>query len=331
MSHSNISLFVPHLGCPHRCSFCDQNTITGSDILPRAEDVEKAVMTAKQSGHCDSGNTEIAFFGGSFTGIERGYMEELLGAAKRFKESHDVYGIRISTRPDYIDDEILSLLKEYGVTAIELGAQSMCDDVLAANNRGHSAEDVIKASKLIKRYGISLGLQMMTGLYKSTYEKDVYTAESIIALAPDTVRIYPTVTLEGTYLARLFKIGEYVPPTLDETVELCTELLEKFGENGINVIRCGLHSIDASRYLGGPWHPSFKELCDSRRYLEMIRRSMHERGEYRISVNPKCVSKALGNKRGNLEKLKADGYICTVKADENVQPWKVLIERMSNS
>lgn len=331
MSHANISVFVPHLGCPHRCSFCDQNTITGVDTAPSAADIENAVTVAKSSKRYDGKNTELAFFGGSFTGIERSYMISLLEAAGRFVGSGDICGIRISTRPDYIDREVLDILKKYGVTAIELGAQSMCDEVLAANNRGHNESDVKAASALIKQYGFSLGLQMMTGLYKSTYERDVYTAKSIIALSPDTVRIYPTVTLEGTALSVLYKSGKYIPPTLQDTVCLCSELLLMFENAGITVIRCGLHEIDESRYVAGPWHPSFKELCDSKRYLDKILGVLPSEGDYILHIDPRCVSKAVGNKKSNIRALFEKGYRCRIVADGNVAPFDVEFERMKNS
>ena len=213
MSHSNISIFVPHLGCPHQCSFCNQKHITGCSILPHAKDVDEAVEIAKKSKKYDPNNTEIAFFGGSFTSIDPLYMTELLEAAYTHVENGSVAGIRISTRPDCINKEILYSLKNYGVTAIELGAQSMVDSVLVANNRGHLSCDVVTSSHLIKDYGFSLGLQMMIGLYESSKELDIYTAQKIIELQPDTVRIYPTITLKNTYLEKLYlevNINQYL-------------------------------------------------------------------------------------------------------------------------
>ena len=210
MKKGNISIFVPHLGCPCQCSFCNQKTITGQANQPTPQDVDKAVKTALKSKGFDY---EIAFFGGSFTAIDREYMISLLKAANKYIKSNEVKGIRISTRPDCIDEEILDLLKEYGVTSIELGAQSMDDEVLLANRRGHTAKDVENASELIKSYGFELGLQMMTGLYKDSEEKAIKTAEKIIALSPQTVRIYPTVVLKGTYLADLYLSGESVSYT----------------------------------------------------------------------------------------------------------------------
>lgn len=331
MSHANISIFVPHLGCPNRCSFCDQNIITGTVKLPNGEDIENAVNTAKLSSNFDPHNTELAFFGGSFTAIDREYMLELLAAASRFVKSGDISGIRISTRPDCIDTEVLGVLKQYGVTAIELGAQSMCDDVLKANNRGHNALDVKDASDIIKFYGFQLGLQMMTGLYKSTYEIDKFSAEEIIKLKPDTVRIYPTITLSGTYLESLAKSGQYTPPTLEETVQLCAELLDLFESHGIKVIRTGLHTIEQSRYVAGPWHPAFRELCDSKRYYNKIIKLLPQKGEYILHVNPKEISKVTGNKKANILNLEELGYKVNVKGDDSLEPMQVTFERMNNS
>ena len=331
MSHANISVFVPHLGCPIKCSFCDQHIITGETKIPQKEDIENAVTIAKNSKNYNGNDTELAFFGGSFTAINRQYMLELLEIAFEYVKHGDIKGIRISTRPDCIDFEVLQILKTYGVTAIELGAQSMCDDVLTANKRGHRAEAVYSASKIIKEFGFELGLQMMTGLYRSNREKDLYTAKEIVALTPNTVRIYPTVTLEGTYLAELYKENEYNPPSLDETVDICVELLEMFQTNGINVIRMGLHTIDTKRYVAGPWHPSFRELCDSRVFLNKILEMLPEEGEYTLFVNSKDVSKVMGNKKANITKLSELGFKVNVKTDDNLPLSELTFERMNNS
>lgn len=323
MSHSNISIFVPHIGCPCRCSFCNQNSITGEIKKPTAVDVKNAVEIAKISKNYNPEKTEIAFFGGSFTAIERDYMLELLKAAYEFVKSGIVKGIRISTRPDAIDDEILSVLSTFGVTAIELGAQSMCDDVLSLNKRGHTALDVINASRLIKLKGFELGLQMMTGLYGSTFEKDNYTAEEIIKLKPETVRIYPTIILKNTNLEKLFNEKSYVTYTLEETVSLCAELLEKFIENKINVIRLGLHSIDEDDYVAGPWHPALRELVESEIYLKETLNELRKKGNYILEVNDKSISKMIGQNKSNLKRLKKLGYNCVVKGNKQVPCYKV--------
>ncbi len=333
MSHANISIFVPHIGCPNMCSFCNQHSITGRTGVPSKEDIDSAVLTAKASKNYDAGSTEIAFFGGSFTGIDRELMVELLSAANSHIKSGSVSGIRISTRPDFVDNEVLEILKTYGVTAIELGAQSMCDEVLYKNRRGHNANDVKIASKLIKEAGFELGLQMMMGLYGSNDELDRETAKAIIALNPQTIRIYPAITLKDTYLESLYKSGEYLPPKLEDAVSLCDELLEMFEKAGIKVIRVGLHTIEDGSYVAGPWHPAFKELCDSKRMLEIAKQAFNnlEKGEYVLRVCPKSISKMTGNKRQNLAHLETLGYICKVKADEELKEYQIIPERMNNS
>ena len=319
--HSNISIFVPHIGCPHQCSFCNQFSITGSVKAPVPSDVDEAVNEAVKSSNYNPKNTELAFFGGSFTAIDLNYQLSLLEAGYKYIKSGIISGIRISTRPDAIDDEILMRLTKYGVTAIELGAQSMCDSVLFANNRGHSAADVVGASLLIKSYGFSLGLQMMTGLYKDTPENDIYTAEKIIELKPDTVRIYPTIVLKNTKLAGYIKSGEFLTPTLEDTVELVSKLLMMFKEADINVIRTGLHTVDETAYVSGPWHPAFKELCDSR----IIRNKILEypEGDYILYVCPSDISKAIGQKRENIIFLKEKGYNICVKGDADIPQYEI--------
>ena len=327
MKHANISLFVPHAGCPNQCSFCNQKTISGSVKELTVEEVKTTLEKAKNDG-LSSKNTEIAFFGGSFTAIDRTYMVSLLEEAKPFVENGYFSGIRISTRPDAIDSEVLTLLKGYGVTAIELGAQSMNDEVLSSNRRGHTVVDVVKASNLIKDYGFSLGLQMMTGLYKSTREIDLETAKSIIALKPDTVRIYPTIVFEDTYLGELFKSGDYKPQSLEEAVELTVKLLKMFLDADIPVIRTGLHTINEEKYLSGPWHPAFRELCDSRVYLENAKNALNEKGDYIIYVGRGSISKMSGQKRKNIEILRELGFNCKVVEDSTLDLFQIKTERV---
>lgn len=327
MSHANISVFVPHLGCPNQCSFCDQRSITGKVTPTDENDIKAAVETASLTADFDSETTELAFFGGSFTAIDREYMIRLLKAAYIFVEKKVIKGIRISTRPDCIDRDVLEVLKDYGVTAIELGTQSLCDDVLELNKRGHTASDVIRACKLIKESGFELGLQMMTGLYGSDVEKDRYTAKKIIEMNPDTVRIYPTITLKNTLLEKLLRSGNYLPPSLDETVELCAELKREFEKNGIKVIRVGLHSIDENSFVAGPWHPAFGEMCASAELLQRTVSKLREKGNYTLFVNSRDVSKMIGQKRKNIEKLKSMGYICRVEALDGVTPNEVVARK----
>lgn len=312
--HANISIFVPHLGCPHKCSFCNQNAITGQTFIPHAQDVAKSCEQAIADG-IDMSSTEIAFFGGSFTAVPRAYMMELLDAAKPYVEM-GFKGIRLSTRPDAIDEEILGILKSCGVTAIELGAQSMDDEVLKLNERGHTAADIEAASRLITSYGFSLGLQMMVGLYGSTPEKDFETAQRIIDLNPSEVRIYPTVILENTRLGELFKSGEYKTYPIDLAVDLCSRLLEMFEARGIRVIKLGLHSSqDVEReMLGGIYHPAFRELCESLVFRREMESMMSEDvKDYVFTVPSQLVSKALGQKRSNIQYFSEKGIKVAIR------------------
>lgn len=330
MKHGNIAIFVPHNGCPHQCSFCNQRSITGVRYQPTEKDIDNAVKTAVTSAK--NYDYEIAFFGGSFTAIDREYMLSLLKCAYKYVEDKTVGGIRLSTRPDSIDEEVLTILKKYGVTSIELGAQSMCDDVLTANLRGHTAEDVKRSSRLIKEYGFSLGLQMMTGLYKSDVEKDIFTAKEIISLAPDTVRIYPTITIENTMLGTLFENEEYKPNTLEESVNLCALLLKMFSENNIEVIRLGLHYSDdlENDMLYNNYHPAFKELCESKIMLDEFLRLCREKKiptdtAVNVAVNSKSVSKFVGQKRSNVLTLHDMGYDVKAVQDNTLGMYELRI------
>ncbi len=328
MKHANISLFVPHMGCPHQCSFCNQKTISGAANELTPQEVTETLLKASED-NLNPENTEIAFFGGSFTTIERNYMVSLLESAKPFIDKGFFKGIRISTRPDAIDKEILRILKEYNVTAIELGAQSTDSEVLLLNRRGHTKEHIINASKLIKENGFSLGLQMMTGLLGDSDEKSLKTCEDIISLKPDTVRIYPTVTLEGTYLGELYKKGEYKPQTLDNAVSLCGKLLKKFYDEDIKVIRLGLHSGGnvEEGFLAGPYHPAFGELCEGEIYLNEAKKQLEDmpKGEKLIFVNPKEISKMIGQKGKNKKYLADMGYIVSVKGKECLSKYEIEI------
>ena len=338
MRHANVALFIPNNGCPHRCSFCSQRSITGRAAQPGPGDVRKAAEKALGDLGADAKSAELAFFGGSFTAIGRGYMLSLLEAAAPYVERGAFAGIRVSTRPDAVDAEILSILRRYGVTTVELGAQSMDDRVLALNGRGHTARQVEQASALIRAGGFSLGLQMMTGLYGDTADGARKTAERLAALRPDCVRIYPTVVLRDTALGSLFLNGDYRPPELEETVELCADLLDFFESRSIPVIRLGLHaSPELERdMLAGPWHPAFRELCESRRMLRRMAASLSAggtpKGEISVRVNPQSVSAAVGQKKCNLSSLAALGYSAAVEPDGSVPRGQfVIVNRRENT
>ena len=333
MKHSNIALFVPHNGCPHQCSFCNQKSITGVSYQPSKKDVQDAIEVAKKSLQEKTKNAEIAFFGGSFTAIDKEYMVELLESAYPYVKSGEFAGIRVSTRPDCIDDEILKILKKYGVTSIELGAQSMIDEVLLENNRGHNANAVVLASEKIKEYGFSLGLQMMTGLYKSDNEKDILTAKKLAKLKPDTMRIYPTIVMKSTYLEELYYNGEYAPTELENTVELCAYLLEFFEDQNINVIRVGLHSSESMQKdkVAGAFHEAFRELCQSKIIYKKILKQIEDKniktGDIEIYINPKLVSKVNGQKKSNILLLSKNGYNAQIKQDSNINLEDIIIKQ----
>lgn len=302
----NIPIFVPHQGCPNDCIFCNQKQITGAAQQVTAATVEEIIETALATIP-PGRRVQAAFFGGSFTGIPIDQQESLLEAVQKYLRSGKIQGIRLSTRPDYIDRCVLSRLKRFGVTAIELGVQSTSDLVLSQNHRGHTKAQVIAACRLIRSdTTFELGLQMMCGMYASTPDLDFSTAQDIAALSPDTVRIYPTVVLGGTGLEKLYRTGQYQPPSLEDTVELCSRLWELFTGRGIHILRLGLQSTDTicehGAIIAGPYHSAFGELVRSR----VLRRKMEtflssaSNGFLRLRVHPKTLSAAIGNRRENI-------------------------------
>ena len=332
MKHSNISIFIPHIGCPHMCSFCDQRTISGAQHLPDGKEVreicEKALSEVREPQ-----NAEIAFFRGSITAIPRDYMLELLEAAHDYIGDGKFRGIRCSTRPDCIDFEVLQLLKDFGVTAIELGAQPLDDEVLSLNERGHSAQDVEDACELIRAFGFELGLQMMIGLYGSTPEKEWATIERIIALSPDTVRIYPVVVLKNTRLGELLVSGEYKPFSFDKAVEISASAMAMFEGSGIRVIKCGLHASEFVEHdmVGGFYHPAFRELCEALIYRHNMEFELKHEGSMPktavFAVSPDCISKAVGQKKSNIIYFKKLGTDVKIVGDDSVPKYRCMLRR----
>ena len=330
--HGTVALFVPHAGCPHRCSFCDQRAIAGTEERLTPDKVEAACLQAESRITLPGRQAELAFFGGSFTALPKKEMCALLDAALPFVRRGVFRGIRLSTRPDCVDEGILAALAGRSVTAVELGAQSMDDAVLAQNGRGHTAADVERAAGLIRARGLSLGLQMMTGLPGSTPDTDRETAARLAALRPDTMRIYPTVALRGTPLDGMVRSGAYIPPTLEETVALCAELLLFFEEErDIPVIRLGLHAspdLEQNR-VAGPWHPAFRELCEGRIYRDRAASLLREcgipPGPVRLLVHPRALSAMIGQRRGNVVWFRERGYRVEVEGDPALSRYRVKI------
>lgn len=320
-----IPIFIPHLGCPHKCVFCNQNEITGSKCIIDEEFVNNTIINYLKTIPTDS-RIEVSFYGGSFTGIPIDDQKRYLNIAKKYLDMGEIDAIRLSTRPDYINDTILTNLKYYGVSIIELGVQSMDKDVLIKSQRGHTEKDVINASYLIKKNGFTLGLQMMIGLPGDDEKKAIKTAEKIISLKPDFVRIYPTLVVKGTYLEKMYKDGLYKPINLNDAVELSKELYIKFIRNNIDVIRIGLQTTKNINTNGdiiaGPFHPAFGQLVKSSIVKDMVDNIFYNNnirdGLVTIYTNPKFVSIVTGQKKINKKYLEAkyNVYITIRQKDE---------------
>ena len=311
-SHVNIPVFIPHLGCPNQCVFCNQRAISGVSEF-KAESVREIIDSAL-STISDEQEAEIAFFGGSFTGIERSLMLSLLDIAKEYIDRKKVSSIRLSTRPDYIDSEIINILKTYGVKTVELGLQSSSPDVLAFSKRGHGFHEEENACRMIVDSGIELVGQMMIGLPGSTLEKELETADFIIKNGAVGARIYPTVVFYETELCDMAKSGAYEPLSLQDAVLRCAAVFEKFYDAGVNVIRIGLHSSEnltsKDSCYAGPNHPALGELVINeffyRKLLKELRKINAQNKKIEIFVAKGALSKAVGQKQINKKKLTAD-------------------------
>ncbi len=323
-----IPIFVPHLGCPNDCTFCNQKKISGQTKNVKAEDVKNTIEYYLNNFKDDNKYIEVAFFGGSFTGIDVDKQKELLSVAYEYIKNKKIDSIRISTRPDYINKEILKMLKSYGVKTIELGVQSTNDYILNKSKRGHTFEDVKKASKLIRKNGFILGHQMMVGLPESTKQDEINTAKDLIKLKPKIVRIYPVLVIKGTQLEKDYESGEYTPLTVEQAVETAKDLLVLFNKKKINVIRIGLQNTNEitdpnskkSQVVAGPYHPAFRQLVESRLWYDNIANEIKKVNSnvthIQIDVNPSDINNAVGHKRINIEKIN-DTYNTDLKINPN--------------
>lgn len=310
MKHYIIPIFIPHMGCPHQCVFCNQHKITGVDTT-----VTPAEIKEKIAAHTDAITrpyyVEAAFYGGSFTALTLERQRELLAPAADFLQRGKIHGIRLSTRPDCITEKNLLLLQEMGVKTIELGAQSFADKVLQKAERGHLAEDTFQAAALIKKAGFKLGVQLMPGLPGENEESLQLMLESTLQIKPDLVRIYPTLVLKGTKLAEMYAAGEYQPLSLEQAIDTAARLKLAFEENGIRVIRTGLQSSEEldnpENVKGGPYDPAFGEMAENRIFLWQIQYLLQKlgasTGECVIYHAPCDTSKVRGVKKRNLIKL----------------------------
>lgn len=306
-----IPIFVSHMGCPNDCSFCNQRKINGVDeaVQPESlfEFVEMYLKTMKRD------QIELAFFGGSFTGIEKTRQIAYLEKAEALKSLGLIHKIRLSTRPDYIDEEIINRLKKYSVDLVELGCQSFDNTVLAATQRGHDVRAIVHAVNLLKEAKMDFGIQLMLGLPEDNFEKFMDSVAQTAALQPSCVRLYPALVIRDTQMEKDYLAGTYKPLSLDEAVKWTAYALRIFHKYNMPVIRMGLQRTDLIDFdasvIAGPFHPAFGELVMSLLFLEVIDDMLIKLSQPQIAVeihvNPKQVSAAIGNKRQNQMKLRA--------------------------
>lgn len=334
-----IPIFVPHLGCPNACTFCNQKSISGETKMVTGEDVRKTIEYYLSNFKDDNKYVEVAFFGGSFTGIDETKQEELLKAANEYIKQKKVNSIRISTRPDYIDKKILKRLKKYHVKTIELGVQSTNDYILTRCKRGHNFEDVKRASKLIRRYRFILGHQMMIGLPESNKIDEINTAKDLIKLKPKIIRIYPVLVIKNTKLEEECMAKEYIPLTVNQAVNRSKEIVKMFQKKHINVIRIGLQNTDTikepgsenSEVVAGPYHPAFRQLVESSMWydaiVDKIKKCNSKVKEVELRANKQNINNIIGHKRENMLNLKKVYDVdCKVVEDEKIKPGKFEIK-----
>ena len=326
MKHINIPIFIPHLGCPNQCVFCNQRYISGTEKFDIANvdiQIEEVLSSAGADHWC-----EIAFFGGSFTGIDRELMICLLDKAQGYVDDGRVHAIRLSTRPDYINDDIITILKKYSISAVELGIQSFNDTVLSKCKRGHTVKDTLRAIELLRNANISFVGQMMIGLPGSTPSDEILCAQKICELGAIGSRIYPTIVFKYTELEFMLNSNEYIPLDFNDAVERSARALDVFVQNKVKCLRVGLcdsenlHSTDT--YVAGPNLPSIGELVMSRLYLNKVLEKLGNisceelKGKIlTIFCSKNLNSQVIGNKKSNIKELLKRYFFKNVVVKEN--------------
>ncbi|MDF2544154.1 MAG: radical protein [Herbinix sp.] len=331
--HVNIPIFISHEGCPNDCVFCNQRKITAKASAMTLPEISEQIQT-----YCstldDKTYIELAFFGGSFTGIDTTLQESYLKLAAEYKKAGKIHAIRLSTRPDYISRDILDRLKYYMVDTIELGVQSLDTEVLKASNRGHQISDVYQAAALIKSYGFHLGIQLMVGLPEDTKERAVLSSKLTALLKPEFVRIYPTLVIKETELLNLYQQGRYHPLSLEEAVDWTKEMYRVFLHNQIPVIRMGLQPTEliaeGKEVLYGPFHPAFRQLVESAYFLDLMHLKLtalsptiDQNSTINIRCNPKDLSQVIGHKRKNMVFLEKTYPYIQIVPDKLVKPMRI--------
>jgi len=317
-----IPVFLPNIGCPHQCAFCNQRAITSiKQKIPSPEKLHKIVNTFLKYRSKDRDLVQIAFFGGNFLGLRAALIESLLYETSKFVTAGSVDSLRFSTRPDTINNKTLDILTPFPVSTVELGVQSMDDHVLAMSKRGHTSADTKNAMRLLKKQNYEIGLQMMVGLPGDDETKAQLTGRRLADMSPDFVRIYPTVVLSGSLLAKWYQNGKYIPMPLEQCITLVKNLYLLFRKNDVKVIRMGLQASEdlekGSEILAGPYHSAFGHLVFSRIFLDMatsiLDSKKYARDEVVIKVNPRAISKMRGLKNINIETLKRKYNIKSIK------------------
>ncbi|MFH1381182.1 MAG: radical SAM protein [Candidatus Omnitrophota bacterium] len=333
--HYIIPFFIPHKGCPFTCIFCNQAKISGRKVSPSTQTIISCIRKRLKAIPLENTYIEVAFFGGSFTGLDKNIQLKYLESVRPFLDKGRIKGIRISTRPDYINEGILNLLKNYGVKRIELGVQSMSDSILKKIKRGHTFSDIKRASSLILKNGFELGHQMMVGLPGSSEIDEIETARKSIRMGITEVRIYPVLVIKGTRLAAMWKNGRYAPITETAAVKRCAGLIKLFENSGVRVIRSGLHPskglLLGSEILAGPFHVAFRQKCETFIYGKIFEnffsKEKNKLGLKRILYNPVDTAYVIGYGRSNagfVEKTLRTRNI--FKPSSTVKPKSVKIE-----
>ncbi len=322
MKHRNLAIFIPHVGCGHRCTFCDQHRISGQTQPPSPENIKALIETCVNSPDHRPELTQIAFFGGSFTCIPNEQIRAYLEVTKPYIQRGDFAGIRISTRPDGITPEILELLKSYQVNNIELGAQSMDPSVLIKANRGHTPEDTIRASQLIHDFGIKLGLQMLIGLPGDTKEKAFLTAQKLAALRPSEMRLYPAVVFPETELYQQYLEGSYQPLSVEQALDWTIPIAAYLQDQKIHLLKVGLHQADGA--VAGAFHPAFGEMVRTGLWNERLKKHLPQKtGKLLVQIPPNEVSIALGQKRSNIKYWADHGYDLEITVHDDAHAIKI--------
>jgi len=324
--HTNIPIFIPEMACPYQCVFCNQEKISNTFTIPKPHEIAATIDSYLETIP-NGREVNVAFFGGSFTGIPKEEMIAYLKVAHRYVLSGQIQGIRLSTKPDYINNEILDILEKYGVTAIELGAQSTNNKVLLKSGRGHKFDAIEKAAQLINERNFELGLQMMLGLPYDSLELSLQTAKDIVRLGADSTRIYPTLVIEGTVLERMYHNGKYKVLSLEEAVQWSKEVYKIFLQTDIKILRVGLHPSEelelGKSLVAGPIHPSFKEMVLSALWADILEEKLKDTKKATVSVAKNQLNYAIGFKGSNRNYYKEKGIEVQFVADVNLSNFEL--------